>query len=215
MLLVAVCVCTPATLTAQPAHNNAATQSYGIWSAMWWQWALNKTVSTSPQLGPTASNPARLYCESSGINSVWFLGGTFGNEGPLLRQCTVPAGARLFFPVANAFYVRDFPTPDWPLKLSKELAGTAVDQATELKAVIDGVPVSALLANRVASPAFQIKLPQDNIFGVPAGIFTPAVSDGIWLMLPPLSPGMHTIYFHATFPTGELIDLTYTINAVL
>src|SRR5688572_30327490 len=91
----------------QQSSGTASIQSYGIWTARWWQWALNKTVATSPLLGPDAGNPARPYCAYSGLDAVWFVSGTMGSAGPVLRECTVPAGARLFFPVANSFFVRD------------------------------------------------------------------------------------------------------------
>ena len=33
----------------------------------------------------------------------------------------------------------------------------------------------------------------DNLFGLPAGTYAPAVADGFYLLLPPLPPGAHTI----------------------
>jgi hypothetical protein len=215
-------LCTPVNGVAQTAGERASTQSLGIWSARWWQWALEKTVATSPLFGPSADYPARQYCESSGLDSVWFLGGTLGFEGPLVRECTVPAGTRLFFPVANMFFVRDqFLVAEygrWPLKWSKEKTTAGMDNVSELIAKVDGVAITNLPTYRVKSPAFTINFPPGHIYeqyGYPAGLYTPATSDGIWLMLPPLSPGKHTVYFHAAFPTGEVIDVTYSIFAVV
>jgi hypothetical protein len=39
----------------------------------------------------------------------------------------------------------------------------------------------------------DVVFPPDNVFGLPADTLTgdPIVSDGFWVMLPPLSPGDH------------------------
>jgi hypothetical protein len=47
----------------------------------------------------------------------------------------------------------------------------------------------------------------------PAGTFSPAVSDGYWVMFTPLSPGQHTIHFEGVqtggFATG---GITYNLT---
>jgi hypothetical protein len=63
---------------------------------------------------------------------------------------------------------------------------------------LDNVPVRNLTAYRFSSPEFSYSLTTDNVLNFlgipdPAGTYTPAVSDGYWLMFKPLSPGLHTI----------------------
>jgi len=76
-----------------------------------------------------------------------------------------------------------------------------------------------LAAYRVQSPVFSFMLTTDNVisfllaaFGFsgtqPAGTYTPAVSDGYWVMFTPLSRGQHTIHFEGVqaggFATGGI-----------
>ena len=57
------------------------------------------------------------------------------------------------------------------------------------------------------------------MFGFPgsqlSGTYSPAVSDGYWVMFTPLSPGPHTIHFEGVqfggFATG---GITYYLNVV-
>jgi hypothetical protein len=43
--------------------------------------------------------------------------------------------------------------------------------------------------------AFVFNFGSDNLFGLPAGRYEPAVADGFYLLLPPLTPGPHTVTF--------------------
>ena len=84
-----------------------------------------------------------------------------------------------------------------------------------LKAIIDGDSVENLRQQRVQSPAFTITYPDDNFGGVPAGPYAPNISDGYWLLLPPLSAGRHTIYFRGEATDGlfkgAVIEVTYKL----
>jgi len=90
-----------------------------------------------------------------------------------------------------------------------ELRATAQyleNHAQNMTCSIDGQVVRNLTGNRVQSPLFTIgPLPDNNVFeasGVtaPAGTTTSSVSDGVFVMLAPLSVGRHTIHF-----TGSLV----------
>lgn len=78
---------------------------------------------------------------------------------------------------------------------------------------------------RLQSEVFAIALPDANIFDapcvaaslghVPAGIYSPAVDDGIYAAVGPLSPGTHTLHIHsANVSQGFTLDVTYTLNVV-
>ena len=221
VLLCALTTVLPMGLSAQPQNSKTpALASYGVWTARWWQWAFNHTAATSPFLEADAANPNRTHCAYSGLADVWFVSGTLGTPSPVFRECTVSAGARLFFPVANSFFVRDefliAQYGRWPLKSSKEAVKASIDNVTELNATFDGMQIPNVRMYRVESPAFAITLPPGHIFesaGYAAGLYVPAVSDGYWLMLPPLAPGKHTLRLYAQFQTGEVIDVTYTVFA--
>jgi hypothetical protein len=94
----------------------------------------------------------------------------------------------------------------------REEAKVSQDNPTSLQLSLDGVPVSDLTSYRAQSPVFSFSLTSDNVisfllafFGLPGpeppGTYTPAVSDGYWVMFTPLPPGHHTIHVEGV-PAG-------------
>jgi hypothetical protein len=76
---------------------------------------------------------------------------------------------------------------------------------------------------RLQSPVFAVALPEQNVFdapcagigNVPAGIYSPAVDDGFYVMLDPLKKGNHTLRIHAENPSQNFVlDVTYKLNVV-
>jgi hypothetical protein len=55
---------------------------------------------------------------------------------------------------------------------------------------------------RVQSPVFDLTYPKSNVFGLPSGP-TRAISDGYWVFLKPLSPGMHDVYAAGSCSSGK------------
>jgi hypothetical protein len=177
-------------------------KTYGEWSANWWQYVLSIPAADNPLLDETGENCA---LDQDPDSPVFFLVGALG--GSITRdQCTVPAGKVLFFPLLNNLFVRTESHETEDLMRNRLTGG--VKATTELHASIDGVPVDDLGALfRTVSPAFYITLPEGNLFGAPSGTNF-AVADGHYLMVPPLSPGTHTINFGGT--TGSFtVDVTY------
>jgi hypothetical protein len=195
-----------------PTNSNAYGNSYGEWSARWWQWVLSVPEATNPNLDTTGAN-----CAQAQAGQVWFLAATFG--GSAVRDCTVPSGRFLFFPVLNTvFGAATFdcePTnPGVPCDVNtlRAAAAAAEDNPTTLEASVDGVPLNNLSDYRVQSPVFSLTLPTGAVFGLPSGTFAPVVSDGYWLMLRPLSAGPHTIHFRAVSNTGFETEVTYHLT---
>jgi hypothetical protein len=85
---------------------------------------------------------------------------------------------------------------------------------------LDGKQIKNL--QRVQSEVFAVALPEDNVFdspcasfgGVPAGIYSPAVDDGFYVLLKPLSVGPHALHFHADRSPGFTEDVTYNLTVV-
>jgi hypothetical protein len=71
-----------------------------------------------------------------------------------------------------------------------------------LAATIHGKKVDELASFRAQSPVFGFTLPAGNLFGVDQGAGF-LVSDRYWLMLRPLSPGKHKIYFEGAYKSGS------------
>ena len=105
----------------------------------------------------------------------------------------MPGDRFIFFPLLNALTSEEGTA-------TRARLTTFVGNTTELHASLDGVviPELELFCHRELSPVFDIPLGWDNIFGAPAGVYTPSVCDGSWRMLEPLGPGTHTINFGGT-----------------
>lgn len=105
----------------------------------------------------------------------------------------MPAGKGILFP---ALTIECSYAEDSTLKTEAQLRSCAVngDQGGIAQVSIDGVNLQSLQTYKVQSPLFTSTFPKDNIFGAPAGP-TQSVSDGIFLVLQPLSPGNHTVHF--------------------
>jgi hypothetical protein len=80
---------------------------------------------------------------------------------------------------------------------------------------VDGKPIAiSKTENRADTPLFTVNLPKNNIFGVKPEPYE-AVADGVWVLLPPLSEGTHTIKFGGTFNGGAFKqDNTYILTVV-
>jgi hypothetical protein len=181
--------------------------TYAAWSAGWWQWAFSLPVNNHPLFDETG-----IHCGVGQTGHVWYLGGVFNESGEAIRnKCTVPSGTMLFFPILNVVCSSlTGDPPDAIAACAKEIVDTAIELAVE----VDGVPIKNLQRYRVMSPLFTYgPLPADNILGAPAGETAPAVADGFYLMLAPLSVGQHTIHFHGTFPDFPFtLDITYILT---
>jgi hypothetical protein len=209
---------------AIPVEASPHGATYAEWSARQWQWVFDQPTNHHPLF-----DTADVSAGQSG--KVWFLGGTFeltGTPGVTLgideRTATIPTGTSLFFPLVDSEdsdIEEGGPTPEDHLRAVAQAGADAVDPAS-LFCEVDGVPIEGLAIFRVQSPEFPIgPLPDNNIlefFGenAPGGTPGHAVSDGYFVMLPPLSAGEHTLRFggEADFPDGSVFmeDITYHLT---
>jgi hypothetical protein len=205
-------------------------RTYSDWSAAWWQWALSIPVASHPLFD-------NGDCSVGQSGPVWFLGGKFcqtgGNCGSTaLRSCSVPAGKALFFPILN---VEDS-APEEPAfgcgnSLPPLMGGTIAEMrqcvegvmnaTTAVEADIDGQPIHNLMSDfRVRSVEFDVTLPADNLLNAigegpfPAGTYSPAVDEGFYVLLQPLSPGNHTLHFQGSQSNGFSENITYNLTVV-
>jgi len=192
-------------------------RTYSEWSAAWEQWADSIPTSQHPLFdnGPISTGQS---------GPVWFLGGKFcANGNPncgtsnVVRFGDVPAATALYVAIYNS---EDSTLEDPGRQQINDLRSATqggVDPAT-VSMEVDGAPIHDLKEDfRVQSPAFVFTIPQDNFFtalgegNFSAGSYFPGVDDGIYVMLEPLSPGLHTIHFHAT-SGGFTLDITYHLH---
>ena len=180
-------------------------KTYGEWSAKWWQWALAGRDGENAVQDQTGE-----FCAvHQPKGEVWFLAGSFGLTG-VQRSCTIPRNRALFYPLVNAFWTDCPGTPDEGLSdaevrriLATFLPGG--DPTCQITSTLDGVSISSLqiLTVRTQSPRFTSNLPRNHLSGLggcgfelPAGKTGRQISEGYWVMLPPLSPGKHVLTLH-------------------
>jgi hypothetical protein len=199
--------------------SHPAGMTYGQWSERWWQWALSLTSFDNC---PNESGP------------MWFL------TAPTRSRCAVPADTPIMFPTFNVEWSAveantqggqagtqgTCLVPTQPngatyaalLACSRAQANNATLQGATLEADVDGRVFRNLLDYRAHSgpPPFTLTAVSTNLFGLPPGP-TKSVADGFWIILQPLSPGIHRIHFAATVPfrsvNPPLGPFTFTTEA--
>lgn len=185
-----------------PPNSRVQGQTYGEWSALWWQYVLSIPTPLNPLTGGIGSGCVYQPVGNVGLVAV----------DPLVSEpieCEVPAGMMLYLDILSVECSTLEPPPFYG-QTEEELRACALGfNITDLQASIDGVEVEDLDAYIHTSPLFAFTVPEDNILGTPTSAVGQSVSNGAHLMLAPLSPGEHTIYLHASIPE---LDFTVDMN---
>lgn len=205
-----------------PPKSHAFGKSYGEWSVKFWQWLYSLPTNMHP-LFETAD------CSEGQRGKVWFLGGTFTTVSPAPnvvvgtadRDCSVPRGKALFFPIVNA----ECNTFEDASATEADLRGCAnflADHIQNMEVTVDGRPMRNLGRYRVESSLFTFgPVPLDNVLGATPSTTYDSVGDGLYIMLAPLSRGEHNIHFsgEARFTAAEdgfdflfQLDINYDIT---
>ncbi len=201
-----------------PPNSHPFGKTYGEWNAGWWQWSFSVPASKNPAL---ATNGA-LDCSVGQSGDVWFLAGHFLTGGSFTRSCSIPVGKALFIPLINSWVDNVCNTIPFTVD---QLHAMAVIPPANLHASIDGNPLTNLESYRAISPVFSYTLPPspDNLIDAgfqvslpgdcwPSLTVTPAVADGFYIMLTPLTAGSHSINFGGSGPGGFTLDVTYNLT---
>lgn len=193
---------------------------YGTLSAQWWQWAYSFPAPAIP-FGNTGG---AVDVSAGQSGNVWFLAGA-NNGLASPRTAAVPTGISLFAPLVN--FVNDWPCPDPDFKpgpgqtmeeFLREGADAAMDwyipDTSALFAEIDGQALTDLGLYRATSDLFLFTadpaaapIYDACLTGEPQ----PGVSTGYWLLLPPLTPGTHTLHF-GVVNENVTQDITYVLT---
>ena len=147
--------------------NVIAGRTYADWSAAWWQWV----ASIPPSSNPLFDNGD---CTTGQTGQVFFLGGNLQSWRRRKRRCTVPKGKNIYFPIVNE--ADAVPNATDTINIFREANQSVIDGATKLEADLDGKRIDAF---RVQSTVFSFLVLTDNIFGISAGTYDPAVDDGV------------------------------------
>jgi hypothetical protein len=176
-------------------------KTYGEWAGEWWKWAVSfpEGADTNPVQDETGD-----LCHLGQSGPVWFLAGTFGVTG-VERDCTIPAGTAIFYPLANVAWV-DFPGDE--IVSDEEVSWIVADYMDtfcEARSTLDtfdmpifgeqAAPITARKQPvvRAQSPKVRADLPDGNIYGLPPGTNERVIGEGYWVMLPPLTRGEHLL----------------------
>jgi hypothetical protein len=176
-----------------PVDSKPYGLTYGDWAARFWQWLYSIPKPVNPAADPTGKN-----CGLKQTGPVWFLPGTFGGTNE--RTCTIPKDKAILLTAINGMCS----FAEHHVKTEPELRACAKadqDKLTSATITVDGTPIKPY---RLYSSLFTVILPDNNALGLKAQT-TPALSDGYWVTLKPLSAGSHTIR-----ASGSLVDFTAT-----
>ncbi|MER7049256.1 signal protein [Streptomyces jumonjinensis] len=151
----------------------------------WWSWA----AAEPPDANPVVDGDGR-DCWRNQPSDVWFLAGTFGGHAE--RVCTVPGGRPIAFPVVNTFG-----SPIYCANFISSAAGRAYLDGEEIEPEVlhpEKITVRGRAGNPVVDP------------GVSS-----STGCGLWVQLPPLSPGAHTLEIQGQARDLE-VSVTYSLT---
>lgn len=206
--------------------TNHARRLYEKGAEGWTKWALEQDWSTGPVRDTDGS-----ACALGQHGKTWYLAGTTG--GPVERECTIPKGKRIFFPLINRWVApppssiidgdpendlqawRDFVVEYFAANRAETCSLTlrieGQDLLPDLEAMDEELYVQIL-------DEFTIEMTEDNFstpFGGPSGERTTWV-DGHWALLEPLPPGDYTLEFGGSTCVDGEVDFetlaTYTLH---
>lgn len=215
-------------------------KSYDSWAAEFWnKWIAKNTEQATPKQGGclTVNNDNRsesmvMLMETADVNT------------PPVQSCQISASQGILIPL----WVGWCDTGSQKGASDQQLSVCAQKQnlgniGSDIK--VDGAPVAKLDVSRTVSPGtssvnYKINSLSNVIQStskpftlvIPADTHKPnqvagtwrAVSDGWWVFLKPLPPGMHAVFYNIrVLPTGALTspgtnphfaDITYNLNVV-
>jgi hypothetical protein len=183
-------------------------KSYNELAGNWWNWAVQFPFETNPIV-----EDGSVDCTRGQKGKIWFLAGTFGETAN--RECTIPTGKALFFPILNALWW--VPEDGDNVAEVRALANAQINAATSLEVSIDGVAIEDPFAYRAQSPpgGFALNfgpLLADLGFPPTPDPREPAVADGYWILLAPLRKGAHIIEFRSSQSGPPVFNLHVTYH---
>jgi hypothetical protein len=194
-----------------------AVNQFSTLSAEWEQWAYSRPTTDNPMQDTTGEK-----CAIGQRGSLWFLAGVFGGN-KAIRNCSIPEGKSLFFPIFNAI---NFNGPNVCGQDGKNIPASIL--RSQIAGFFTGVKVSASIDGKTITPlhrsrsvVFEIALPENNVFdkgcapkNVPRRIYSPTVDEGYYALLKPLKVGKHILRFSAKTTKEVKQDVIYNLTVV-
>jgi len=199
-------IASAAPVFAPPAPTTPHLKSYSDWAALWQEWAIGTPANDNPVLDTTGANCA----VNQPVPGVFFLAGTFDGSA-VTRACTVPVGTAFLVPILNlSFFAQQTDPPAQRTEAFVRSQVTCVESSPTLSLAVDG----QALPNLEKSTLFSVNLPANNVFGVPPQLLSPAVDEGYYAFVEPLTPGSHTLHIAASSSAcgGATQNATYDLT---
>lgn len=212
-------------------------KTLGEWAEKWSLWAYSTPSATNPIVDETGA-----FCDVGQSGGVWFLAGSFFNKPvvPYTRTCTVPRGKYILMPILSGLsFAPEFPEDKDPCSrytakidqvrcdLNRDIDVKGTSKLPSywqggpiiLRLTVDGRPLVDPFAYRVQSSpgGFRFVVRENSILtegpkGLKSGPREPAVVDGYWVMLPPLSPGNHSLRSFVKLEDGKELDVKFNLR---
>lgn len=188
-----------------PRGEHPLGRSWEEWTCRWWEWILSIPRVDNPGYDKTGERISKNQ-----HSEVLFLPGTFG--GIAERHISIPASKPILLPVINCTTsFAEEPRFKTEFQLM-EFVRSQIDDIGDVHASIDGVELKNVEQYRVRSRIFDVLFPENNVYNAKPGQ-TRAASDGFWLFLKPLSPGLHQIHTYGSCLLGKIrIEVKYNMR---
>ncbi len=222
ILLLSMAIMAPAWAGVLPNDAIVDGRSLSEWTAEWAKWSSSQPTNNHPWLDPDG----RWATNEQPAAPVFFVVGLSGDlvgPGTLTRTFSIPEDKYLFFPLLDVAWENIDTIPPLTVEELRDAAAFFISTVSELHLSIDGIPVPALFQHRLMSPVYSYVLSDANNlkslqYGHPiTGLIDPEVSDGYWVMIEPLAPGVHVINWGGTLgpqPLNFPLDITDVITVV-
>lgn len=179
---------------------------YGLtraqWSAIFFQSIFAIPAPENPGVGAPWTKCYVDSIDRAGMGLAFFLpSGTF--------TCEMPRGMTLIQPVIGS-ECSTLEAPPFYGGTPEELRACAQSAVpANVQVTIDGFDVPNIEDYLSTSPLYYFTVPDDNIFGVPAGSAW-SVAHMTTIAIAPLGVGPHTMHIHGEIPSvGFVYDWTY------
>lgn len=206
---------TPLSGSARQGDASARVVVLGVSLAEWTQRFWDRFMSIPVNVGP-ATDKTGIECGINQSGPVWFLGAPLGGTNQL--SCTIPAGKMILAPAVT--FINDYPCPE-PPSFEPQPGQTLEDFLTEgVIPIIDSSFSTVELDGRLLKP-LRVTANLQSFTGAkdiapavdPCVTGSPqlGVADGLYVMIGPLSPGLHILHIHANSPAGSA-DNTFRLT---
>lgn len=194
-------------------------ETYEELSRQWYQW-----FGSQPYTEGSVTDETGERCHLNQSYGAWMLAGTTG--GSVERECTIPPGRPIFFPMINRFISLgatpedEITEDDWAFVPDFFASRRATTCSLTLE--LDGEPlledteaIDEHLYVAVEEP-FSVELLDDNFFaqwGKEGGVYDASFTDGHFALLQ-LMPGDHTLRFGGAICNAETGETTFETEAI-